>query len=515
LFYSTKDVPDGATLAMLSFMIFTIIKEIVENIKRIVDTIGAATQYPMEGEALVQVIAHSVYLTILTIELRILIKQVFEALIPKPRKHSGMKVLTLMEKGCEYIGYNFSSSIFQGDYANAVIIPKKTKDGNLVTDSNIQEGYYEGTFKQLILEINNMFNTKVTLIGNTLHLERIDYFKSQSTFEVPDTYKEFNGTNASELNFNFFYEFGKDSSDLQSVKRYSKGVFSHTVVPNVTNQNGSIVPFSNSVDKKKLLLKGLDNRSFAFGQVPRRFDCENDLEKIMLFLSDVGFNMKAILNDFMNDTIGSIFPNIADNFNIGGSNETQPIITCREGFAEFQTSLINLQRIYIQDPNNEHLVDSDSIPTLAPEKLFNDFHYINSPLSLLDNSEGNQWITYKGLEIPFTCKDFAEIKSQGHNYIKFNDKGNIRDGKIDSLKFNPHDCTALIDLRINKKWTCNLQEQDIESDLESLTSIFSGLAITMLDQFSFLENNPFLDITEMFNDYRDLLVEFIQDLIGP
>jgi hypothetical protein len=115
---------------------------------------------------------------------------------------------------------------------------------------------------------------------------------------------------------------------------------------------------------------------------------------------------------------------------------------------QLATDYIGVKRLCIL-ANDENLISEDNSLNLSAKYLFNNFHYINSPVPLLDNAEGNQWITYKQIETPFTCADFAEIK-----------KGDILNAKIDSLKFNPFNCTAIMDIRIQKKWTCNLDYKD-------------------------------------------------------
>ena len=132
---------------------------------------------------------------------------------------------------------------------------------------------------------------------------------------------------------------------------------------------------------------------------------------------------------------------------------------------EIGTDYIGVKRLCILDdnpPTNSLYPETDSLISefdffhLGAEYLWRNFHYINSPVPLDDNTEGNQWITYKGIETGFTCEDFAQIKQQGHNYVKY--KG--QDAKLDSLKFNPFNCTAIMDIRIQKKWTCNLDYKD-------------------------------------------------------
>src|SRR5665647_448334 len=98
---------------------------------------------------------------------------IFNNLIQPLKYKYGMKVSTLFQKACTYLQIPFSSTILQNSvYKNLVIIPKKTTlintptftetlFGNSVNRKNYDEthnsnayGYYEGTFKDLILSMN-------------------------------------------------------------------------------------------------------------------------------------------------------------------------------------------------------------------------------------------------------------------------------------------------------------------------------------------------------------------------
>lgn len=464
IYYNTLDVPDVPLLINLSLALYSLIFDFIQTLNQAQEAVQAFIgNYPAIFEGIGDFIVNGIQITLLHFQSRVLIDQITKAAVPFPRKHKGLKVKTAFEKGCEYLGYNFSSTILDSEeFGRLCIIPKKTTQGVNVDEASMQEGYPEQTFGDFIREMNEVFNAKVTIIGNTFHWERWDYFKEQSTYQAPDVKKEFNGTNANELNYNFLLEFQTDAADLQTFQQFDNAIYSHTVVPIVTQVGNATTNLQNASNKKRLLTKGIDNKQFAYGLVGRRNDCSSFFEKLLLFLNDFIEQTPYLLNDIMRDflptlTVLGVDYDLADYLLIPDNGDIRnPNFACREGFMLIQTDYLSQKRLCILDAENENLIDLRNRFYLTSEYLWDNFHYINSPAPFGDNTEGNQWITYKGVEVPFTCKDFEEIKEQGHNYIRFNDKGVIRDAKLDTLRFNPYNCTATMDIRIQKKWTCNL-----------------------------------------------------------
>jgi hypothetical protein len=199
-------------------------------------------------------------------------------------------------------------------------------------------------------------------------------------------------------------------------------------------------------------MSNTDDRQFKYGIVGRRDGCYNAAEGLLLVLNDLvnnaGENIRQQIIDFNNSLVSSAGSTIMDNL--------------------FSTDV-------------EEIAQSFWELYLSAKYLFYNFHYINSPVPLLDNAEGNQWITYKQIETPFTCADFAQIKQQGHNYININYKGDILKAKIDSLKFNPFNCTAVMDIRIQKKWTCNLDYKDTQQKPAFIRDRYAILQVGLED----------------------------------
>lgn len=466
IYYSTLDVPDTAQLMSLSLVAFGLVQEIITTITAGTDAVNAFIgNAPAFNEGLGQMIVNSIQTTILVIQTKLLIDQITEALVPYPRKHKALKARVGFEKGCAYLGYKFSSTILDSDeYKNLCIIPKKTTQGVDINQPSNQEATGQETFGDWIRDLSEVFNAKITIIGDTVHWERWDYFKDQSTYQVKDVLKEFNGTNADELDYNFILSYQTDSADLQTFQQFDEAIYSHTVTPLITDVNGTTSPLSNATTKNRILMSNTDDRQFKYGIVGRREGCNSSLELILILLNEFVDNAGATVAQTLLDYFDGV-PGLDDVFALAFSPEVADLgfsvlsEFCRTGYMQLATDYIGVKRLCILD-NEENLIAENNSLNLSAQYLFNKFHYINSPVPLLDNAEGNQWITYKQIETPFTCADFAEIKQQGHNYIKINFKGDILDAKIDSLKFNPFNCTAVMDIRIQKKWTCNLDYKD-------------------------------------------------------
>ena len=234
--YNTLDVPDVPALMGLTLTTFGLIQETITTVTAGTDAVNAFIgNYPAIAEGIGQMIVNSIQVTILTIQTRILVDQITEALVPFPRKHKALKAKVGFEKGCEYLGYKFSSTILDSDeYKNLCVIPKKRTQGvdiNVPIQVNNQEATGQETFGDWIRDLSEVFNAKITIIGDTVHWERWDYFKEQSTYQVKDVLKEFNGTNADELDYNFILSYQTDSADLQTFQQFDEAIYSHTVVP--------------------------------------------------------------------------------------------------------------------------------------------------------------------------------------------------------------------------------------------------------------------------------------------
>ena len=299
--------------------------------------------------------------TILAIQTKLLIDQITEALVPYPRKHKALKAKVGFEKGCAYLGYKFSSTILDSEeYKNLCIIPKKTTQGVDINQPSNQEATGQETFGDWIRDLSEVFNAKITIIGDTVHWERWDYFKEQSTYQVKDVLKEFNGTNADELDYNFILSYQTDSADLQTFQQFDEAIYSHTVVPLVTNVNGTTSALPNATTKNRILMSNTDDRQFKYGIVGRRETCNSPLELVLIlldeFVNNAGATVAQSLLDYFDDipAADAVFayafsPEVAE---LGNSLLND---FCRTGYMQLATDYIGVKRLCILDSNSEDL----------------------------------------------------------------------------------------------------------------------------------------------------------------
>jgi hypothetical protein len=207
-----------------------------------------------------------------------------------------MTELRLMEVGAEYLGYEFASTILEDDFPTAVIIPEKWNiqtqpDDDLVTgfttvasmaipiNLNVsnhleQNGYYNGTFGDVIRALKIKYNAKIIIEDSTtgdlpiLRFEREDYIADISAlYEIPAIENNERFTlNADEFKANYLIEYQLDSSNKAGYVNYNGTVFQSTVTPNIT------IP--ENVDLN--LMKGIDNRLIPFAKGVRK----NSLTKV-------------------------------------------------------------------------------------------------------------------------------------------------------------------------------------------------------------------------------------------
>jgi hypothetical protein len=123
-----------------------------------------------------------------------LIKQMIDLLIQPVKYVACMSELSLCQRGSQSFGFTFKSSILENaPYKDSYIIPEKYNhdiktNNNKVeifgfTDANNpSEGFYKGTFGELLRKLKNKYNAKIIIEGNTLRLEREDYNNSSYNY---------------------------------------------------------------------------------------------------------------------------------------------------------------------------------------------------------------------------------------------------------------------------------------------------------------------------------------------
>lgn len=262
----------------LSITLFLMVKEAIEATRQLIngiaDLIGSVTPnvgagITMDiGDIIVQVIKiifQIGYLALLIVAIVDLSKQLFELIFPKIRNFKGCKVKDLLTIGCQYLGYNFSSTLLDA-LPGLTILPKplqkQTKKWFDFKQNSLTSAFNKGyptssdstsTVGALLEAIRVQLNGRVRLIGNTIHLERRDYWATITNnalnpalaiqTEAVDQYSY----NIDESWKRFYITYESDISDLHTYDNFG-GIDAEYSAEPVNIVNADLVDIEGLID---------------------------------------------------------------------------------------------------------------------------------------------------------------------------------------------------------------------------------------------------------------------------
>ncbi len=514
--YVLSNIPDYVQVGILIVTFIEMIKLIYDSIQTTVGYIqSAASAYPIVWQmamysalATISVI-YSIFLTVLLVNTLLML--INELIQPVKFKY-GMRVLTMFQKACSYMGIGFSSTILQNTvYKNLVIIPKKSAYYHSVKtpDQFIQNifhstaqrkvydetynplayGYYDGTFHKLIEDMETYFNAKAVMKNNVLHFERWDFWNNAAIFTMPNQSSEAPfqdpfGTNASDITANYLVEYLQDTADENTYDQYDGTSSYMTLKPLVIN------------NPKNQLLKGLTTKTLPFALAKRK-ESLTVVEHVVNKIID-GLTHNSVPGSPSVNLGGTIYPVFGaspwgmltfwDNFfSVHAvpplppnqtNNRVGAMLLSQDFTSEPKILVINDKAIlwkrfdgtyvngYSIDPNNNRT--SDHMGYTDANFLTRCYHSASwavntqassnpstsTTLNVPATTYPNQYLTYEDKEIPLCCKDFNNLKD--NNIIKSYD---MKPGRVDSLRWNPFLEVARVDFRVKEVYTKNLGQK--------------------------------------------------------
>jgi len=233
----TKNRFDNLELANALFTLVGLIIQIQQAIEGLIGVLGELVAF--SWEKLVRIVIYAIYIYFLLRAVIELTQAILDMIIAPVKYHAGMSVLELAQIGCEYFGYSFSSTIFEGDLKKMVIIPPKSEtieddNNNLITgftqpNEDEQVGYYDGSVEQFFKDIIALVNGKIiieeasTPTGKkTVRLEREDFNNSQELYVMPDIDNDGRlRLNSTENKAVRKLQFLTDSKDINTFQNYT------------------------------------------------------------------------------------------------------------------------------------------------------------------------------------------------------------------------------------------------------------------------------------------------------
>jgi|SRR3990172_607731 len=463
--YVVSEIPNYMQAVLLGLSIFVISKEVAENIQTVSKLIDETAYVPTTVLGLAKITFYLIYIASLLIALIQLMKTLLENIIQFDKYKLAMQIETLFTRACQYLGFDFSSTIIQGSMYT--ILPKKTilnstkkknvlgvfpqlstiagDEADLTTNPD-SYGYYDGTFGDLLRQLMDVFNAKVRILkkGNktTLYFERFDFWNNQASYTLPNIQRrnaDPHRTNASELASNYYIRYQTDSVELNTYDEYSGTSVQVILSPKIVG------------NQKNVLLKNLTNKNLAFALGKRK-------ETLTLPEQIISFVLNNALGLFLSILFGLLGLIIA----IAGKKFVTPLFPAlnpnkRIGYLLLSSDFTGVQKlIKIATPQNVHGVlraelASDNKEKTSAEYLLNTYHNASLPVTANKNVH-NQYLLYRDKIIPMCCTDFLKIRD--NNVIKTFDQKYAR---VESLLWNIHDGTAKINYRVKQRYTDNLK----------------------------------------------------------
>lgn len=427
VWYQVGKYPQGVEIMIASLTLFMLIRETISIIK----DIGYAVAAISGGgtgilESILMIVALTVYLVSMIIAMVELMKDLVELIFPWVYYHYAMYAKDLVQKACDYLGLGFSSTILQNDLKDMYIMPKKQASGSnfegyKVGYASSEDGYYDGTFGQLLTDLETQTDGIARVINGTLYFETEDWYQNQSNYAIPDMEVEFTGYNASELTANYNINYADDNADLYNYLDYTgTSVTAQVIIDNLVSQDNST-------------LKGLTDKQINF-TLPTVKTTETRLEN----------TMKKVFNAY------SALVNAVIAYTLPSAGLTiPPIPSSTINILRVDTHFTSVPKVGIQPVGQTGRTFSTTYNTIGAKALFEAYHAQNIAKPIY-GYQGNQWKLYKGYQIPLCCEDFQTLLN--NNYCTY--LGN--EAKITSLRWNPYNEVADIDFQVREQYISDL-----------------------------------------------------------
>jgi|TARA_R100000084_G_scaffold38927_1_gene15678 hypothetical protein len=412
-----------------------VVQAITEIIAATTPDIGLAGPTVQTGDIInmaLKIAARIVYFAAVIIAVITLGKDLVKLIFPKVRYLKGCSVKDLVEKGCQYLGYNVQSQLLN-DIENYHILPVPLMSNksqkwyeNLVDDLNtdFNKGYPTAqdttpNLGNLIRSIETMFNAKTRVYNGTVYIERRDFWQNLSQNAInPALNIQADRDNVFKYNTEdiwkrYYIHYQVDFSDTHTTDDFDStdAEFSCEAVT-VVNQD-------------LVNIKGLNdvNVNFALG---KRKDKLNFIEAAA---ADILSNI---------DLVVSVF---------GGNSNVQSLITNRIGVLQISQQFFSVTKLlYLigtkQPSNYKNFVRASY--------LWDKYHYINQ--IQLNNYKIIENVRVRLSDTDFVnlqINNFAQIGNQvveilkieyiddkSYALITYRDFNNYAQGKVNTLTIN-------------------------------------------------------------------------------
>lgn len=466
--YVYAPVYDDLAGAVFALSTLTISIELIQIIQDVINLVSLGTS-PATWAVVGMIAALGSKIATLVIRIEEYITSTLPLVIHEKRYRKAISYRKMMEKGCEYCGLNFSSSIEELD--NVYYYASRREDGSNYFDftdgdvfSSNDQGYIFSEFVDLMKE---MFDADCVIINGTLHLEPLinDSFWliHQSDLDINNIdqpNEEGYRLNVDEVVGVTYVEFITDETDVYTLDDNKDRLYEAQTISTFTDSEpletaltgSNKVSIPHSLGSRKDELTPFEQILLNFLEIVDSvtLEIQNAINEAINVLNDA----IEVINDII-DFMGTFFDDIPtitliDPVSIA-TNYADDYAFSVIGVLKQSERLNNKPKsLYLLPTGDGYRMPSDHRDKWSAKTLYT--KYIKNK-SFVSNGFRNQYKVYNGIRIPMGLKRFIEITN--NSYFKYKGKK----AKITSLKWNFLSDEAVIDFRVKDKYSTNVQEK--------------------------------------------------------
>lgn len=284
-------------------------------------------------KTVLKVAMNLIYLTAVILALNELLKQATEIIFDKPKQLYALDVWNVIKKGCEYLGYNFESTL-QDTYKNLTYLTSTTTAG-VVTGNPRNQPIPAQSLLDFIERIGLMFRAKLKVANGVVIMENEDYFEQNPT----------------DVKLSSLYDNGGETFDFENLPQWINLEYQRVQGDNNYKDNRYAVEFAlKSGNKNKFNIENQINIQFPYSIGQPKTE-QNFAEKTFNSLFDV-------------------LKGLSKSYKISNGD--------RINYLKLQQDIVQSDTIFIRSGQK---IATESNELLKTETLYNQFYDNASPLN--------------------------------------------------------------------------------------------------------------------------------------
>ena len=293
--YVLNSIPNYRDTFLATITLTYVSQQLIEKSLMLAGKLGAIGTVINAPGGVVELVFLIIQVIGLLVALVKLILDLVDLVIQPVKYKMAMSLNRLIEIGANELGLTYKSGLLQSEpWSRLHIIPRQFVNpesqqddrilGFIQPNDQLQTGYYDGQFGDLLRAVKQMFNARVSVEGGQLTIETYD-IPSAARFQIPDIHNPEFTTNASDVVASYNITFATDQSDLTTLQQWT-GTNVSVQLSHITNPG------------QRSLLTGFFGVSIPFALAKRKEDLSAPEKGVDILLDTVSPIIGALVTAF-------------------------------------------------------------------------------------------------------------------------------------------------------------------------------------------------------------------------